>query len=351
MFFYRRWMAVVAVVASVVSFSVADFYAVAVGYSCTITGTSSSEILNGTAGNDVICTNGGSDLVVAGDGNDIIVVTGGGNVQINAGSGNDVIDAALGSSVTVNAGSGDDTITGTPGADTIDAGSGTDIITAGLGDDSVTGAAGEILTDDLGDGNDTFTGGSASSVSVEGGLGNDTITGTANNDTLNGGGGNDTITGLAGNDSVDAGAGDDVVEQCLAECIGRTTQATLDGDIECALFLRLFQGHGVDGVDRPLRQVHVPCGNNARRWTVHGHGRDVYNPFLNGIGTLDRVKPRLPACDCAANDAVQTVEGFAGINKGQGQLCKIEPLEDHAVAVQIGLAFKGADQRMRAKTC
>ena len=122
--------------------------------SCTITGTSGSDVLQGTPGNDVICARSGSDIIYGLGGDDTIY----------ADSGSD----------TVYGGPGNDVIYGDSGSDILDGGSGNDILNGGSGNDILNG----------GDGNDTLDGGSGNDI-LNGGDGNDTLDGGSGNNVLN----------------------------------------------------------------------------------------------------------------------------------------------------------------------
>jgi Tol biopolymer transport system component len=88
---------------------------------CTIRGTSASDVLVGTDGNDVICALSGDDVVQAGAGHDLVF----------GGRGNDQLFGEDGSDTLLGEG-GDDTLDGGPGYDLLDGGAGNDTCLRGL---------------------------------------------------------------------------------------------------------------------------------------------------------------------------------------------------------------------------
>lgn len=90
--------------------------------SCTITGTTGSDVLNGTDGADVFCGGGGDDVIRANGGDDLVVLLGG-------------VDSVTG-------GQGDDTIVGGAGDDDLKGNAGDDRLWGGPGYDRLNGAAG-----------------------------------------------------------------------------------------------------------------------------------------------------------------------------------------------------------------
>jgi hypothetical protein len=132
---------------------------------CTISGTSSPDVLTGTEGPDVICGWGGADEIDGLGGNDVIL----------GGAGDDVIDA----------GDGHDVVFAGPGADTVD---------GGEGDDRLRGQAGPDV--------------------IEGGPGDDSLLGGGAGDDLAGNEGDDDLVGGGGSDTCDGGPGLDLVRGC-----------------------------------------------------------------------------------------------------------------------------------------
>lgn len=84
---------------------------------CTITGTSSADILIGTSGADVICAKAGDDIVRAKGSNDV-VRAGPGNDRVRGGIGDDFLRGGAGND-RLNGGRGFDTCKGGKGTDTL----------------------------------------------------------------------------------------------------------------------------------------------------------------------------------------------------------------------------------------
>ncbi|MGH2985320.1 MAG: calcium-binding protein [Solirubrobacterales bacterium] len=95
---------------------------------CTITGTSSTDILSGTKRRDVICGRGGRDRIVAARGRDL-VRGGEGMDRLKGRDGDDILQG----------GAGDDTIYGEGDDDVLEGGLGADILDPGEGDNDCPG--------------------------------------------------------------------------------------------------------------------------------------------------------------------------------------------------------------------
>src|SRR5215204_5852199 len=154
--------------------SVTHTYTVVGAGQCTITGTSSADVLQGTSGDDVICGLGRSDTIKGLGGNDIL----------RGDAGNDKLFG----------GAGDDTLDGSTGTDTANFSEALAAVIASLTANTATG-----------EGSDTLMG----VESLVGSPKNDALTGSEANNTLNGGGGADTIDGLGGADTLTGGGGND----------------------------------------------------------------------------------------------------------------------------------------------
>ena len=163
-----------------------------------------ADSIYGLGGNDSISAAGGSDLV-------------------DAGSGNDTVDGGSGDN-TLLGGAGTDSLWGSSGNDSLDAGTGADTMAGGTGNDTyVVDAAGDVVTEALGEGTDTVQAGItyALGANLEAllltgtahvGTGNEldnTLTASSGANTLMGLAGNDTLLGSTGNDSLDGGTGAD----------------------------------------------------------------------------------------------------------------------------------------------
>lgn len=224
---------------------------------CTIQGSSHSDLLVGTAGDDVICGGGGGDVIVSNGGTDSAFggpgfdfisldgATGAGTIdlgdgvatapgttvtlqQIEGGIGTAFNDTLIGNDV------GNDFL-GRGGDDTIDGGGGFDFIrfdvapsrvvvdfvagiSRGEGNDTFTGFEGLVGSrrndDAIGDGkpNTLFGMGGGDRLSGLGGA--DTLVGGPGRDDLLGGGGNDELVGGPGKDSCDVGPGRGSTSSC-----------------------------------------------------------------------------------------------------------------------------------------
>lgn len=111
------------------------------GKTCTIIGTSGSDVLNGKPGNDVICGLGGNDVINALSGDDI-VDGGTGNDRIYGGVGNDRIEGGAGND-NIKGDDGNDRILGDAGNDKIYGDKGDDGLIGGDGSDILAGSDGE----------------------------------------------------------------------------------------------------------------------------------------------------------------------------------------------------------------
>jgi Ca2+-binding RTX toxin-like protein len=279
----------------------------------TITGDSSTNLVDSGSGNDLISGSGGNDTLRGGLGNDSLsgdadddtLQGGSGNDTLNGGSGNDTADysytgvnltIALNSAgtatVTVAAGdtdsllgierviggSGNDTITGDAVANHFTGGAGNDVLSGGANDDTLIGGSGNDLLDGGADydlasysyasSNMTVTLNSAGTVTVTvaagdtdtliaieqltAGSGNDTITGDTGANVLDGGSGNDSLNGGAGDDTLSGGLGNDVI-------VGGTGSDTMTGGVGDDLFYFDYSAGspGNDSVD----------GGAAGSWT------------------------------------------------------------------------------------
>jgi Ca2+-binding RTX toxin-like protein len=142
-----------------------------------------------------------------------------GNTAINA-TGNNLDNVITGNS-------GANQLTGGAGNDRLDGAAGNDTMIGGLGDDIyVVQAAGDVVTENVGEGIDTIESSitisslasnvenlTLTGVSAIDGTGNtldNVITGNSAANTLTGGAGNDTLVGGAGADTMIGGAGDDI---------------------------------------------------------------------------------------------------------------------------------------------
>ncbi|MGH1488259.1 MAG: hypothetical protein ACRBK7_02510 [Acidimicrobiales bacterium] len=163
---------------------------------CTILGTSRSEVLRGTAGDDVICGLGGNDRIYAGSGNDLVF----------GGSGRDTIYGQDGDD-TLFGGRDNDRVYGQNGNDMHYGGAGIDLIYGGIGDDTIRGGSGNDRIYGQND-NDTLIG-DRGADRVYGGNGDDKLFGRSDNDRLYGQNGSDEINGGDGVDLVFGGGGDD----------------------------------------------------------------------------------------------------------------------------------------------
>jgi Ca2+-binding RTX toxin-like protein len=189
---------------------------------CTITGTSSADVLNGTPADDVICGGAGNDTIKGLEGNDMLRGEAGGD-KLHGGAGNDELDGGNAtdwayfsdSPAAVTASLADNTATG-EGSDTLAnlenlGGSNHDDTLVGSGEDnSLTGSGGNDVLSALA-GADALTGGGQADT-VRGGSGDDSVVGSGGADELFGEDGDDTVDsrdGVNGNDSLDGGAGTD----------------------------------------------------------------------------------------------------------------------------------------------
>lgn len=236
---------------------------------CTISGTSSDDVLVGTAGADVICGGPGRDRIVSRGGNDVIrggtgadtldmraapagirvdlganVSTGWGNDQLSAienvvgsqyadrllgGPGRNIISGGAGADL-LTGGTDDDTLLGNDGNDTLRGGAGDDDLAGGQGADRASfadsparvrvnlanGLSGGFGTDMLvsienvvGSGFDDFIVGTDGVNLLSGGDGIDTVQAGGGHDVVAGGDDRDYLYGEAGPDRLDGGAGRD----------------------------------------------------------------------------------------------------------------------------------------------
>lgn len=224
---------------------------------CTIQGSSHSDLLVGTAGDDVICGGGGGDVIVSNGGADAVFggpgfdfisldgATGAGTIDLGDG-----VATAPGTTVTlqqIEGGIGtafDDTMIGNDagndflgkgGDDTIEGGGGFDFIrfdaapsrvvidfvagtSRGEGNDTFTGFEGLVGSrrNDvaIGDGRPNTLFGSGGGDRLSGLGGADTLVGGPGSDALSGGGGNDELIGGPGKDSCDVGPGRGSTSSC-----------------------------------------------------------------------------------------------------------------------------------------
>jgi serralysin len=246
-------------------------------YNNTLDGGIGTDIMNGGAGNDTYDVDNIGDAITDGSGVDTVrssidyVLGIGLENLILAGSSD--IDATGNSSVNI--------LTGNSGDNVFDGGAGNDTITGGLGDDTyIVTAAGDVITELLGEGIDTVS----SSVTwiLTGDLDNLILTGTAANGTgnalaniitgngaansLDGGIGADSLTGGTGNDTYFVDNAGDVVTETSAiaaeiDTIKSTTDVILGAYVENLIILT--GGHSGTGngpgeyADRFHRQRHA----------------------------------------------------------------------------------------------
>jgi Ca2+-binding RTX toxin-like protein len=205
---------------------------------CTITGTSSDDVLEGTAEADVICAGAGNDTIKGLGGADIIRGEGGSD-KLYGGEGDDRLEGGIGTdlasynsstagvsaSLGTNSATGEGTDTfasienleGSNLADTLAGSTANNRLTGLNGADSIFGLDGADTLLGVGGGDD-----------LKGGLGNDTVTGGSLADLLYGEEGDDTLDSrdsVGGNDSLDGGThtnGDtcltDAAEKSIVNC-------------------------------------------------------------------------------------------------------------------------------------
>ena len=205
---------------------------------CTVTGTSSDDVLEGTADADVICAGGGNDTLKGLGGNDVLkgeggldkLHGGGGDDRLEGGIGADLAsyassETAVSASLAANGASGE-------GADTLasienlEGSNYADTLTGSKANNRLTGLSGADAISGL-DGNDTLSG-VGGGDDLRGGSGNDTLTGGTLADLLYGQEGEDTLNSrdsVTDNDSLDGGthaSGDtcltDATEKSIVEC-------------------------------------------------------------------------------------------------------------------------------------
>ncbi len=171
--------------------------------SCTLTGTSSADLLEGTQGNDIICGGGGNDTLRGLGGNDVLKGEGGAD--------------------RLSGGEGDDTLEGGESNDTADYSGSLVPVEASLADQSATGEGNDTLTgieNLIGTGANDTIGGSEANNTLNGGGGADVLVGMGGADILKGTDGNDSLDsrdGVEDNDTVEGGAGTDTCSTDAAE--------------------------------------------------------------------------------------------------------------------------------------
>jgi hypothetical protein len=118
-------------------------------HTCTITGTTRSDVLVGTPRRDVICGLGGDDRISGGGGSDVIFGDAGKDV-LRGGRGNDVLRGGGGNDRLIG-GRGKDRLYGDAGNDLLRGQSGNDRLVGGTGRDRLDGNAGNDFLDGSGD--------------------------------------------------------------------------------------------------------------------------------------------------------------------------------------------------------
>ena len=115
---------------------------------CTISGTSSADVLVGTDGPDVLCGRGGADLLTGREGDDVLLGAAGAD-RLNGGNGNDRLRGGDGTDSAVG-GKGSDRIDGGAGADGclsgFDRTAGNDVIIGGPGRDAFVADHGDVTS-------------------------------------------------------------------------------------------------------------------------------------------------------------------------------------------------------------
>jgi Ca2+-binding RTX toxin-like protein len=206
---------------------------------CTVTGTSSDDVLEGSEEADVICAGGGNDTIKGLGGDDVLKGEAGWD-RLHGGEGDDTLVGGIGTDLASYASST------MPVSASLEAngatGEGTDSfvdienLEGSNLDDTITGSEAANRLIGLGGadgifglgGGDTFLGG-AGEDDLRGGSGEDSVTGGGSADLIYGGKGDDTLdsrdNAARGNDSLDGGThvnGDtcltDATEKSVVEC-------------------------------------------------------------------------------------------------------------------------------------
>ena len=203
---------------------------------CTITGTSSADVLRGTDGNDVICGLGGDDVLISGGGREDL---------LRGGAGDDRLESGTSRYSLLDGGDGNDRLVGGSGQDSLRGGGARDVLLGGGGNDGLFGGGGNDDLDGQG-GKDAFRW-EPGADTIQGGPGVDDLSyydaprrvevsldSTANDgvaserddvaddvdwvfgskfaDTLTGNAGANRLSGFDGQDLVEGRGGDDVLE-------------------------------------------------------------------------------------------------------------------------------------------
>lgn len=284
-------------------------------------GNAAPNVLNGGAGNDTLDGGAGADMLVGGTGNDTYAVDNVADVVTegtNAGtdtvlssvswtlSGN-VENLNLTGTGAINAAGNtlNNTLRGNGANNVLSGGSGSDIMIGGTGDDSyVVDAAGDVVTEAVGEGTDlvqagvtytlsanieilTLTGttaingtGNALDNLLTGNSANNRLTGGAGNDTLDGGTGNDTMVGGTGDDTYVVNIATDVVTELANEgtdTVRSGVTLTLGANVEN---LVLTGTTAVNGTGNALDNVLT--GNSGANTLTGGAGNDTLD---GGPGT------------------------------------------------------------------
>ena len=288
------------------------------------TGNAANNTLTGNAGNNVLDGGAGNDAMSGGVGDDTYMVDSASDtVTEGANAGIDTVMSAITYTLGANVenltltGSGnvnatgntlDNTLIGNSGNNTLSGGTGNDAMSGGAGDDIyVVDAAGDTVTEAVGEGTDTVQAGVtyALSANVEnltltgsgsiGGTGNDldntlignsganALVGGAGNDLLNGGTGNDTMSGGTGDDTyVVNAAGDIVIENANEgiDTVQSSTTYTLSADVENLTLTGTGNisatGNSLDNVLTGTSGTNVLTGGAGNDTMIGGAGNDTY---------------------------------------------------------------------------
>ncbi|WP_298169391.1 calcium-binding protein [Novosphingobium sp.] len=321
------------------------------------TGNALANVITGNAGNDTLNGGAGADTLLGGFGNDSYVVDDAGDAVTEfAAQGTDLVTASVSYTISANVenltlsgtaaingtgntdanvltgNSGANVLTGLGGNDTLNGGAGNDTMIGGLGDDIyVVDAAGDVVTELVGDGTDTvqttlashtlaanverltFTSGSSHT-----GIGNalaNVITGNTGNDVLDGGAGADTLIGGAGNDSYVVDNAGDVTTELAAQGTDLVTASiswTLAANIEN---LTLSGTAALSGTG--TNEANVLTGNSGNNVLTGLGGNDTLNggagsdTMIGGLGddiyVVDAAGDVVTELAGEGTDTVQTV--------------------------------------------